>query len=153
MKFIQHFWSFVQWFLSLCCSHASSHIPEAGVNVMVMTCFFWYPCGLGGANHFSHEPLPWHNPGAKRYFGMNELGCTWANKFEKKNLVFLVFSFFLMLGRWCLYFSFPLCGTDLFICCISLRWLWTLINAVTYIAYIEVRFFSSVPFKGFSNYR
>lgn len=33
------FLEFCSPFSSLCCSHASSHIPEDGVNVMVMTCF------------------------------------------------------------------------------------------------------------------
>lgn len=33
------FLEFCSLLLCLCCSHASSHFPEDGVNVMVMTCF------------------------------------------------------------------------------------------------------------------
>lgn len=74
------FLEFCSLLLSLCCSHASFNIPEDGVHVMVMTCF-WYPWGLEGVSHFSPEDLPWHNPEANRYLGMNELGCTRANKY------------------------------------------------------------------------
>ncbi len=137
------FLEFFSVFLSLCCSHTLSHIPEDGVNVMVMTCFL-VSMRIRRCQSF----LPWGSALAQPR-SKEVLGDEWIRMHKSKQISNKILLSFFAVEKVGLIVSFRLVRHWPFYLLHYFSILWTLISAVNCTAphaYACVRYSFSLPF-------